>query len=1317
MPKNKTRKSTTVSSKSSESGALRFLKIRHGDKRWLLAHTAIVAGTMGVAMVGAPSIAMADPGCANNGMFEGYEQFNCNGVSATDYASVPTITVTPTADFEMFFDGGEDSTPFIARVSNDAVVRLNGGAHTGYVTIEDGAIFDNADGDGFVLESAGITEVVNNGFIRGGDGEDGSVGFRVTGGGEIDLTNNSHIEGLDAGIYVDGASDVRLANHSYNSVMGGNGFELVNSTGYVEVDNEAGLTAGLSEDGVHIDGVIDAFGLEDEAVAIYNGDSGIIVGNRNGVWINDVQEGAGEEADVLIDNEAFYDLDSEDYVEGGFIAGVTGDGVAVSDVFDDVEILNGGTRGVGINFSTITEDGIDSRVYSTSEESVLLQPGGLFGGYSEEGLVPSRGIWGDDNGVNLVNVDDVRIRNTTDDKFTEDGPLGGLIVGANGAGIAVLGSEDVDIWNDAGLIWGGEDGISLYDTETANIRNAGGTIMGYEGIGIDIGPSELWFEDGRMAYDVEIYNSSEDDPVNGGLIVGDEQAIRVAARNIFIGNGTGGAILGDGFSNGGPSEDFFSSAIIELYSSSEDMSSGTVQVHNEGLIATWYTSEDAGEDGYLPHIDWYDELDFASTGSEEDDGLSLDLEAINSDIATYADFVWSGGADGSLFNDETETAMSEYGTGATALAISSLGIYSEDFGYTPFGAGFGPGAGADIYNGTEGVIIGRIALFGDTYYEDGEDSSGYTGTNIRNEGVWYVKDTGYSSMFGPFSEDSGPAALVLGGPGGAQIDNGGLIQSAFDSEEYEQATFMVGSIMSEDFGYFNNGMIRNEAFGGMYSEDYQQQLGLVSLVDGGVGDTFLLVGDFNGSEDIQNGTSFLALDVDFGPGELPDDIDWPMDARADMFAIYGEAWGHTGVIVNNLDPGSTEMVGDVIQIGEAQYDDSYEYGEDYDSGAFYLAQQQPGYIEVDGVGAIQDGLYAWYLDTQLEGEDGEDGVGYYLVSAFGPQAVQLPSVVTAAQGVWYETASVVSDHVYGGHFPVAGGGGAGADLMVGESPMAVASAPETAIWGKISGSWTQQDTSVEQEVFPAPPLTIDTSFVQNTFSVLAGADFQPMGAGGPLRVGVFGGYVASSVDFDTYGASADLSGGTIGAYAAYTDGGFYVDGQAKVDLLSLNYSAPIGADTDAAVTSFGVEANTGYRMDMGGLFIEPNATVSYVNTSIEDLSVGTASVDFSNGDSLRGGVGVTVGTTIDTGNDTTTELALLAKVWNEFEEANTVTISDGVGGSVEFADNISGLFGEVRGTATVTSLDQSLSGFVSAGSKFNEEFITVDAKVGVRKGF
>lgn len=741
MSKSKMRKSRTVLGKSSDNGAFRFLKIRHGDKRWLLAHTAIVAGTMGVAMIGAPSIAMADPGCASTGInLANYEQFNCNGI--LDPAAA-TVVVLPSEDYQMFVDGTGDGE-FIGEVSNPAVIHVNtqGEDIYGYIEIRDGAELDNADGDGFVLESAGYTEITNDGYIRGGQGEDGSVGLRVIGGGEVHLTNNSHIEGADAGVYVDGASEARLANHSYNSVMGGNGFEVVNSTGYVEVDNEAGLTAGLTEDGVFIDGVIDADGYEDEAVAVYNGDSGIIVGSRDGVAISNVQEGAGEEADVAIHNSAYWD--GEDHVEGGFIAGVNGDGIYVTNVYDDVEIYNAGTRGVGIDFLTITDGGIDPRVYSLSEESLLLQPGGLFGDSSEEGLVPSRGIWGYWDGVNIVDVDDVRIHNTA---YSEDGFQGGLIVGGNGAGVSVEGSEDVDISNEAGLIWGGEDGISLYDSETASIRNADGTIMGYEGIGIDIGPTESWFSEEWMSYEVDIYNASEDG-WNGGIIAGDDQAIRVAAHDIFIANGTGGAILGNGFSDNGYSEDYYGPAIIELYSSSEDFYSGGVQVYNEGLIASWYTDESV-EDGYLPHIDWYDELDFASTGgSEEDDGLFLDLDAINSDIAAYADFVWSGGADGSLFNDDTGTALSEYGTGATALAISSLGMSSEDFGFFPFSEGFNPGAGVDVYNGQDGVIIGRVALFGDSYLDFNEDT-GYAGASVRNEGVWYVKDSGIWGMMGP----------------------------------------------------------------------------------------------------------------------------------------------------------------------------------------------------------------------------------------------------------------------------------------------------------------------------------------------------------------------------------------------------------------------------------------------------------------------------------------------------------------------------------------------------------------------------------------
>ena len=1299
MSKSKLRRSSkSVSRKASQDGALRFLKIRHSDKRWLLAHTAIVAGTMGVAMIGAPSIAMADPGCADAGLFEGYQQFNCNGVSAVDYAGVPTVIVSPTQKYKVFFDGGDNSTPFIAKVSNEAVVKVNGSSYEGIITVEEGAVFDNDDGDGFVVESSGYTSIDNDGFIRGGDSEEGSVGIWAYGGGDFDLDNSGHIEGEYAGVYVEDGGNVFLANDTYHSVMGGNGFVVVGATGNVEVDNDAGLTAGLTEDGVHIDGVNSSEEWFD-AVAVYNRDSGIIVGNWDGIYINNVQ--GSYTGDVLVDNAQYWDNGIEDFVPGGFIAGVNGDGVAIYNVDGDVTILNGGTRGDGINFETITEDGIDTRVYSASEDSLLTQEDGVFGLYYEDGIAPSRGIWGEWKGVTVDLAGGVEVYNTQSNWWSEDFD-GGLIVGEYGAGVEISRAQDGRVYNEEGLIWGGEDGIRIYDTYEAYVANGNGTIMGYEGIGIDVLPMTYPLD--WIAEDVEIWNSDRWDPDNGGLIAGDEQGIRAAGHSILIGNGYDGAILGYGF--GGQSEDYYGQAVIELYSSSEDYNyyaedGAGVQVWNEGLIASWTT-----EDSYTPHIDWEGRLDFASTGAEEDDGLDLNLEDINSDISTYADFVWSGGADGSLYNDETDTALYEYGDAASGLAISSLSADSEDYGYFPFGGGFAPGASAEVWNGYDGVIIGRIAIFGDTAFEDGNDY-GYYGSAVQNEGVWYVKDHGTWAEDGPFSEDFNPAAMVVGGPGGAEINNSGLIQTAFDSEEFETATFIVGNFMGgpEGLGYFGNGWTGPSVFDTDYdSEDYQQAFGLVSLVDGGVGDAALIAAQFYGSEEVEDGTSFMALDVDFGPGPMPY-VDFPEQARADNFMIYGPVSGHTGVIVNNINPGSTDKVGDAIEIGWSMYDET-------EDGGFYLAQNQPGYIEVDGVGAIQDGLYAWYLDTEWE-----EGAEYFLVSAFGPQAVQMPSLITAAQGAWYETAGVVHDHVYGQHFPVAGGGGAGADLDVGIEPQQVASAPETAVWGKISGSWTQQDATVEQEVFPAPPITIDTSFVQNTFSLLAGADFQPMGAGGPIRVGVFGGYVASTIDFDSYGASGNISGGTVGAYAAYTDGGFYVDAQGKVDLLTLDYTAPIGPNTDAAVTSIGIEANTGYRADMGSMFIEPVATVAYVNTTIDDMSVGTASVDFSNGDSLRGGLGVTVGTTIDTGNDTTTELAFLAKVWNEFEAANTVTISDGVGGTVEFSDSISGLFGEVRGTATVSSVDQSLSGFASAGARFNDQFVTIDGKLGVRKGF
>jgi outer membrane autotransporter protein len=510
----------------------------------------------------------------------------------------------------------------------------------------------------------------------------------------------------------------------------------------------------------------------------------------------------------------------------------------------------------------------------------------------------------------------------------------------------------------------------------------------------------------------------------------------------------------------------------------------------------------------------------------------------------------------------------------------------------------------------------------------------------------------------------------------------------------EQTTF-------DGVNKFRNGGIEADFFGP--GNDLVLEYGLLSMLDGGVGDRTSITHDFFGSQSGDGTYSTLAMDINFAN---------TMGYRSDYLDIEEEIDGATAVIFNRISPeASTTVLGDRIYFAESEYRSS-------GNNAFFIDPNSDNYIVVDGIAAIQDGLYAWY-------EDESGGVGddyeYYLQSAFAPQAAQLPSLITAAQNIWHDTAGQVADHIYGNHFPLSGSGGGGADLSVGELPVDASAAPSAALWAKATGSWTDRNTEVVQEILPAVPVTIDTSFVQNTFSILAGADFQPMGGGEDgLRAGVFGGYVSSSLEFDSYGASADFAGGIVGAYAAYTMGGFYADAEVKADLLQVTYSAPIspGFEATGASTSIGILANTGYRMEVGdSAFFEPIASLSFVSTELEGFDAGGASVEFSNGNSLQGGIGARAGVTLGTPGDTTTEVSVLGKIWNEFEDANVVTVTDGLGNSASFSDGINGVFGELSGSATVYSADKTFSAFGSAGVKFNESFTTVDAKVGVRKGF
>jgi outer membrane autotransporter protein len=319
------------------------------------------------------------------------------------------------------------------------------------------------------------------------------------------------------------------------------------------------------------------------------------------------------------------------------------------------------------------------------------------------------------------------------------------------------------------------------------------------------------------------------------------------------------------------------------------------------------------------------------------------------------------------------------------------------------------------------------------------------------------------------------------------------------------------------------------------------------------------------------------------------------------------------------------------------------------------------------------------------------------------------------QTAWYDTSGYVEDHVYGNEYPQNGGGGGGADLPSADasiSPPTAASSQQSSMWGRISGNWSQRDTSVEET---APPLTFDTGLNQNTYNITGGVEFRPQGGDSEMRLGVFGGYLQSNVSFDSYGATSKSSGGLVGGYAAWIKGPWYLDAEVKADILSVAYNSPsVSASTNAL--SIGVLANTGYRMDNGTSFFEPIASFGFVNTSLGDTSGGGASIDYSNGQSIRVGLGARVGTTFGAAGGNQTELDLLGKVWDEFGGPNKVTVTDGVNTDT-FTDSISGITGEVVGRATIYNSDRSASGFVSVGGKFGAGSTSVSAKAGLRKNF
>lgn len=381
----------------------------------------------------------------------------------------------------------------------------------------------------------------------------GTVGIQVDDQGEggagesITINNFGHVEGTDgAAISINDIGIVNINNHSYASSVGDTDGDLITNADLVNVNNQAGLTAGLGGDGLHIDTVSGAGLLGGSAVMVDNKDGGIFVGaDDDGLEVLNVTEGG-----VAIENQAVF-VSEGVWTPGGLFAGlgVGGSGIELDTIVGDVTINNNLTRQAAIDLVNI-----DSQVSSE---------GGILDGMLPDGF--TSGIFGVGNGVTVNNLTgDLDIWNQN-----------GQIVGAEGDGIALSDIEGlVEIFNSSitvnpsfpgGTIWGGTNGINGSMLMGTFVDNEEGAVFGVQnGVLLTEGDflEHLNVAGLTWGYYGDAINVSSYDKVgiwNGGdytlgpygvwqegHIIGGDRAIYAAADKVGVINAPGGAIIGDG---------------------------------------------------------------------------------------------------------------------------------------------------------------------------------------------------------------------------------------------------------------------------------------------------------------------------------------------------------------------------------------------------------------------------------------------------------------------------------------------------------------------------------------------------------------------------------------------------------------------------------------------------------------------------------------------------------------------------------------------------------------------------------------------------
>jgi outer membrane autotransporter protein len=376
-------------------------------------------------------------------------------------------------------------------------------------------------------------------------------------------------------------------------------------------------------------------------------------------------------------------------------------------------------------------------------------------------------------------------------------------------------------------------------------------------------------------------------------------------------------------------------------------------------------------------------------------------------------------------------------------------------------------------------------------------------------------------------------------------------------------------------------------------------------------------------------------------------------------------------------------------------------------------ETQLGDFKVAG-GPIDKGLFTYdlFLDrAPLYTPPGSDDAALWKLASYpDSSATALAQSLNIINNMWDTTAGGWIDRsgdlrsIYGSY------GSGGADLP--ESAAAGSNGPNVnGTWARAIGNWGSRNDSSTIQPFPGQSVTVSADYDESLWAIQGGVDHAFETGKGTVVVGLMGGYEANSVTFGTPGDSANYKAPMAGIYADWINGPAYVDALFKADFLKADLN--IGGDSASTDgLALGGRIETGYRYKLsGGWFVEPTASIAYVNTHLDSVSLDNTDVDFDNGESLRGEIGFRSGGAFANA-DLLFQPYVTASLGNEFLGDNSVFLASGDG--VTVTDNVRGIYGKAGLGVNVTNLKRNVSTYLQGTYMFSDDYQSGSAKGGIR---